>query len=75
MAAKVVARHRVGGALEAVAALRDDPVPRVRAAAAADASARHVAGEISVAAKVPTCRPQAFATGFEALLAKSNVYC
>jgi hypothetical protein len=33
MAAKVVARHRVGGALEAVAALRDDPVPRVRAAA------------------------------------------
>jgi hypothetical protein len=33
MAAKVVARHRVGGALEPVAALRDDPVPRVRAAA------------------------------------------
>jgi hypothetical protein len=33
MAAKVVARHRVGGALEAVAGLRDDPVPRVRAAA------------------------------------------
>jgi hypothetical protein len=34
MAARVVARHEVGGALAAVAALRDDPVPRVRAAAA-----------------------------------------
>jgi HEAT repeat protein len=33
MAAKVVARHRVGNALDAVAGLRDDPVPRVRAAA------------------------------------------
>jgi hypothetical protein len=33
MAAKVVARHRVGAALGAVAALRDDSVPRVRAAA------------------------------------------
>jgi hypothetical protein len=33
MAAKVVARHRIGAALDAVAALRDDPVPRVRAAA------------------------------------------
>ena len=33
MAGKVVARHRVGDALDAVAALRDDPVPRVRAAA------------------------------------------
>ena len=33
MAAKVVARHRVDGALEAVADLRDDPVPRVRQAA------------------------------------------
>jgi len=33
MAAKVVARYRVGDALDAVAALRDDPVPRVRAAA------------------------------------------
>jgi len=32
MAAKVVARHRIGGALTAVAELRDDPVPRVRAA-------------------------------------------
>ena len=27
MAAKVVARHRVGGALDAVAPLRDDPIP------------------------------------------------
>jgi hypothetical protein len=34
MAAKVVARHTVGAALSEVAALRDDPVPRVRAAAA-----------------------------------------
>ena len=33
MAAKVVAAHRIGRALDAVAALRDDPVPRVRAAA------------------------------------------
>jgi hypothetical protein len=33
MAAKVVARHRLGGALDAVARLRDDPVARVRAAA------------------------------------------
>jgi hypothetical protein len=33
MAAKVVARHRVGRALDAIAALRMDPVPRVRAAA------------------------------------------
>jgi pimeloyl-ACP methyl ester carboxylesterase len=33
MAAKVVARHRVGGALDAAAALRDDPVARVRHAA------------------------------------------
>lgn len=33
MAAKVIARHRVGDALAAVAELRDDPVPRVRAAA------------------------------------------
>jgi HEAT repeats len=33
MAAKVVARHRVGDALTAVAGLRDDRVPRVRAAA------------------------------------------
>jgi hypothetical protein len=34
MAAKVVARHRVGDAFDAVAALRADPVERVRAAAA-----------------------------------------
>ncbi|MGH3300084.1 MAG: HEAT repeat domain-containing protein [Streptosporangiaceae bacterium] len=33
MAAKVTAKHRIGAALEAVAELRDDPVPRVRAAA------------------------------------------
>lgn len=33
MAAKVVARHRVDDALEAVAGLRGDQVPRVRAAA------------------------------------------
>jgi hypothetical protein len=33
MAAKVIARHRVGDALPAVAALRHDPVPRVRSAA------------------------------------------
>jgi HEAT repeat protein len=33
MAAKVAARHLVGDALEPLTALRDDPVPRVRAAA------------------------------------------
>ncbi|HLX77386.1 MAG TPA: hypothetical protein VKR27_00750 [Acidimicrobiales bacterium] len=33
MAAKVIARHLVGDGLEAVVGLRDDPVPRVRAAA------------------------------------------
>jgi hypothetical protein len=33
MAAKVVAKRRIGAALDSVAALRDDPVPRVRAAA------------------------------------------
>lgn len=33
MAAKVIARHDVGEALSAVAALCDDPVPRVRRAA------------------------------------------
>lgn len=33
MAAKVIARYRIGAALEVVAELRDDPVPRVRAAA------------------------------------------
>ena len=34
MALKVVARHRVDEALTAVAACQDDPVPRVRSAAA-----------------------------------------
>ena len=33
MAAKVIARHRVGDALPAVTALRNDDVPRVRSAA------------------------------------------
>ena len=33
MAAKVIARYRIGAAFEAVAELRDDPVPRVRAVA------------------------------------------
>jgi len=33
MAAKVIARHRVGDALAAVVALKHDPMPRVRAAA------------------------------------------
>lgn len=33
MTCKVVARHRVGGLLDDVAALAADPVPRVRAAA------------------------------------------
>lgn len=33
MAAKVIARHRVGDALDAVTGLRDDRVPRVRSAA------------------------------------------
>ena len=33
MALKVVARHRLGEALTAVADLQEDPVPRVRAAA------------------------------------------
>jgi HEAT repeat protein len=34
MAAKVVAKRKLGDALPAVAGLREDPVPRVRAAAA-----------------------------------------
>jgi hypothetical protein len=34
MAAKVIARHRIGAALTAVAELRADPVPRVAAASA-----------------------------------------
>jgi hypothetical protein len=33
MAAKVAARHGLGAALSAMARLRADPVPRVRAAA------------------------------------------
>jgi hypothetical protein len=33
MAAKVIAKRKLGGALTAVAALQQDPVPRVRAAA------------------------------------------
>jgi hypothetical protein len=33
MAAKVIAKHHVGAGLQAVAALADDPVPRVRSAA------------------------------------------
>lgn len=33
MAAKVIARHRVGAGMDAVLELRNDPVPRVRAAA------------------------------------------
>ncbi len=33
MASKVIARRKLGAALEPVARLRDDPVPRVRAAA------------------------------------------
>jgi len=33
MAAKVIARRRIGAALPPLTALRDDPVPRVRAAA------------------------------------------
>jgi len=33
MAAKVVAKRRIGAGLDSVAALRSDPVPRVRAAA------------------------------------------
>jgi HEAT repeat protein len=44
MAAKVIARHRVGDALDAVARLREDQVPRVRQAAAR-AVARLTAGE------------------------------
>jgi HEAT repeats len=33
MAAKVIAKHKIGAALSAVADVRDDPVPRVRSAA------------------------------------------
>jgi HEAT repeat protein len=44
MAAKVIARHRVGDALDAVARLQEDQVPRV-AQAAARAVARITASE------------------------------
>jgi len=44
MAAKVTARHLLGDALEAVAELRADPVPRVRAAATAAVVAITAAG-------------------------------
>ena len=44
MAAKVVARHVVGDALPAVAALRDDPVQRVRTAAGRAVAALTAAG-------------------------------
>lgn len=33
MAAKVIARHRLGDAIDAVSQLQEDPIPRVRAAA------------------------------------------
>lgn len=44
MAAKVVARHLVGDALPVVAALRDDPVQRVRTAADRAVAALTTAG-------------------------------
>jgi HEAT repeat protein len=44
MAAKVVARRQLGEALAAVAGLRSDPVPRVRAAAARAAAILTAAG-------------------------------
>jgi hypothetical protein len=44
MAAKVIARHMVGDALDAVAGLRDDPVERVRAAAGRAVTALTAAG-------------------------------
>lgn len=44
MAGKVIARHRVGDALDAVAALRADGVPRVRAAAQRAVAALTAAG-------------------------------
>ncbi len=44
MAAKVIARHRVGDAFDAVAALRAAPVQRVRAAAARAVSLLTAAG-------------------------------
>ena len=44
MAAKVVARHLLGDALPVVAALRDDPVQRVRTAADRAVAALTTAG-------------------------------
>lgn len=44
MAAKVIARHQVGDAFDAVAALRADPVERVRAAAGRAVRALTAAG-------------------------------
>lgn len=44
MSAKVIARYRIGAALGRVAELRDDPVPRVRAAAARAAVTLTAAG-------------------------------
>lgn len=44
MAAKVVARHLLGDLLPAVAELRDDPLPRVRAAATRAVAALTSAG-------------------------------
>jgi hypothetical protein len=44
LAAKVVARHVIGDALPAVAALRADPIPRVRAAASRAVAALSNAG-------------------------------
>lgn len=44
MAAKVIARHRAGDAFDAVAALRADPVERVRAAAARSVTLLTAAG-------------------------------
>jgi HEAT repeat protein len=44
MAARVIARHRLGDALDAVAALRTDPVERVRAAAGRAVSVLTAAG-------------------------------
>ncbi len=45
MAAKVIAKQRIGDAIERLAGLRDDPVPRVRAAAERAIVALTAAGE------------------------------
>jgi hypothetical protein len=44
MAAKVIARYKIGAALSAVVRLRDDPIPRVRSAAERAVVALTVAG-------------------------------